>query len=81
MNANNQIINENITKIYEKLHKLKLSLTEDEDEHYENFYTRISFYFSSIINELKLSFMDNIKTFQQKEEDLNGKLIVTILSL
>lgn len=63
----NSIIHENLVKLYEKMTKLKGSIEEDEDYEYENFYNRINFYFSTIVTELKLNFIENTKVYQQRE--------------
>ena len=40
---------------------------EDEDEEFENIYNRLSFYFSTIINDVKLMYFDHMKEIQDKE--------------
>jgi len=54
-NLNNIV--EDFTKVYEK---------ENEDE-YENVYNRINIYFNSIINEIKLSYNENMKILYEKD--------------
>lgn len=76
--SNNNLIKENLVKIYEKLYKIKTTLYEEEENEYENFYNRINFYFSNIVTELKLQFVENLKEFQKKELDFNKKLEVKL---
>ncbi len=68
-----------MSKISEKINKFKNSLIEEDENEYENFYNRISFYFSNIVTELKLSFVEQIKVFQSKETDLLKKIYVSYL--
>jgi hypothetical protein len=67
-----------LSKINEKLNKIKTSLYLEEENEYENFYNRINFYFSNIVTELKLSFVENLKESQAKEVELRNKLHVKI---
>ena len=52
----NTVIQENLSKLNEKLSIIRNDIIDDEDDKYENFYNRINFYFSTIISELKLNF-------------------------
>lgn len=77
ISANNSIISDNLYKINERLIKIKNSIIDEEENEYENFYNRISFYFSNIITELKLTFVEQIKKYQEKEVELKQKINVS----
>ena len=47
----NTIIYNNLTKIHDKLTLIQSNLIEEEDEEYENFFTRINIYFSSSVSD------------------------------
>ena len=65
---NNNLIQENLVKLTEKFIKIKFLMNEDEEDEYDNFYNRISFYFSNIVTEVKLIYVENFKVFQEKEK-------------
>lgn len=73
--SNNQVIAENLSKINEKINKIKSSLVDEEESEYENFYNRINFYFSNIVTELKLSFLEKIKEYQNREMEMKNKIV------
>ena len=62
------------------MNKIKTSLYLEEENEYENFYNRINFYFSNIVTELKLSFVEHLKESQTKEQELRNKLNVKIFN-
>lgn len=68
--STNTVIQENLNKLNEKLLIIKNDLIEDEDDEYENFYNRLNFYFSTIISELKLNFLETLKNSQKNEKIL-----------
>ena len=53
----NNVIYENLTKIYEKIFLLKNTYNLEEDDEYEEFYNRISFYFSNFLVQIKLKYI------------------------
>jgi hypothetical protein len=59
-----------LTKLCDKLEKLKSGNLEEEENEYENFYNRISFYFSNIVTEMKLMLVEKVKEFEIKEEEM-----------
>ena len=63
----NTVIQENLSKLNEKLSIIRNDIIDDEDDEYENFYNRINFYFSTIISELKLNFLESLKKSQKNE--------------
>ena len=71
----NTIIYNNLTKIHDKLTLIQSNLIEEEDEEYENFFTRINIYFSSIVNQLKLNFIESIKSIEKREKILQKENI------
>ena len=68
--STNTVIQENLNKLNEKLLIIKNDLIDDEDDEYENFYNRLNFYFSTIISELKLNFLETLKNSQKNEKIL-----------
>lgn len=72
----NTIIQENLSSLYEKISIMKSDLIDEEDNEYENFYNRINFYFSSIINQLKLNFLEGIKEHQKIQQNLKAQIDV-----
>ena len=76
--SNNNVIYENLTKIYEKLFLVKNSFNFDEDDEYEEFYNRISFYFSNILAQLKLKYIESIKVLEEKNAQ-NEKDILNLM--
>ena len=74
----NNVIYENLTKVYEKLFLIKNSYNLDEDDEYEEFYNRISFYFSNILAQLKLKYIESIKLLEQKNAQ-NEKDILNLI--
>lgn len=67
-------------KLSEKLCKIKVQFEEDEEDEYDNFYNRINLYFSNIVTELKLLYMDSSKIFQEKEFEYQRKIQVIELN-
>ena len=63
----NTVIQENLSKLNEKLSIIRNDIIDDQDDEYENFYNRINFYFSTIISELKLNFLESLKKSQKNE--------------
>ena len=72
----NTIISDNLNKLFEKLNKIHLNIIEGDDDEYENFYNRINFYFTNIVTQLKLIFVENYKTFQLNESEMLNKINV-----
>jgi hypothetical protein len=79
INNNNNMIKDNLSKLYDKLTKFKNYICEDEDEEYENFYNRLNFYFSNIVAELKLQFYEGMKVYEAKEIQFSYRVAVFIL--
>ena len=65
--TNNNLIKDNLLKLSDKLVKIKYMIKVDEEDEYDNFYNRISFYFSNMVNEIKLIYIESLKVFQEKE--------------
>ena len=74
----NNVIYHNLTKVYEELFLIKNSYNLDEDDEYEEFYNRISFYFSNILAQLKLKYIESIKLLEQKNAQ-NEKDILNLI--
>jgi hypothetical protein len=54
----------NVNEILDKFGKF---YEKDDDEEYENIFNRINIYFNNIINEIKLSYLENTKDIIQRE--------------
>ena len=76
--TNNNLIKDNLVKLTDKLIKIKYLIKEEEEDEYDNFYNRISFYFSNIVTELKLIYVESLKVFQEKEIEYKSKISVII---
>ena len=74
----NNVIYENLTKIYEKIFLLKNTYNLEEDDEYEEFYNRISFYFSNILAQIKLKYIESIKVLEEKNKN-NEKDILNLI--
>ena len=74
----NNVIYENLTKIYEKIFLLKNAYNLEEDDEYEEFYNRISFYFSNILAQIKLKYIESIKVLEEKNKN-NEKDILNLI--
>ena len=74
----NNVIYENLTKIYEKIFLLKNTFNLEEDDEYEEFYNRISFYFSNILAQIKLKYIESIKVLEEKNKN-NEKDILNLI--
>ena len=76
--STNNIIEENLIGLNENLEKIKICLDNEEDKEYEDFYNRISFYFSNIIVQLKLKFIENLEILEKKNKE-NEKEILNLI--
>jgi hypothetical protein len=74
--TNNNLIKDNLIKLTDKIVKIKYLVKEDEEDEYDNFYNRINFYFSNIVTEIKLIYLENMKSLQEKENEYNFRITV-----
>lgn len=61
-------MNSKISLINDVIDKFSKFYEKDDDEEYENIFNRINIYFTSIINEIKLSYYENTKDILQREK-------------
>ena len=76
--STNNIIEENLIGLNENLEKIKICLDNEEDKEYEDFYNRISFYFSNLIVQLKLKYIENLEILEKKNKE-NEKEILNLI--
>ena len=74
---NTSILSTNINKICNRLIKIQHEQVDNNEEKadLEEIVNKITFYFSSIVNEVKLKYVDAAKEFKNKEKELKQKLI------
>lgn len=77
--SNNNFIKDSLLKVTEKLVKIKYLVKDDEEDEYDNFYNRINFYFSNIVTEIKLIYLENLKGFQEKETEYKHRINVDVI--
>ena len=68
--TNTTIISSNISKLCDRLEETKKSLERLDDNEYEDIYNRVQFYFSTIINETKLKFYEQVKEYKLQSQQL-----------
>jgi len=66
-NKSYENINKKINSISEVLEKFGKFYEKDEEEEFDNIFNRINIYFTSIINEIKLSYYENTKELINRE--------------
>ena len=74
---NNNIILNNLNQIYHKFVLINNSFNNDNDE-YEEFFNRVNFYFSNIIMQLKLKYIESLKEFEERNTQ-NEKDILDLI--
>ena len=65
IDKNNNILN-NLNQIYHKFVLINNSFNNDDCDEYEEFFNRVNFYFSNIIMQLKLKYIENLKQLEKK---------------
>ena len=73
----NNLIANKLNNVYHKLVSINNSFINEENEEFENLFNRVNFYFSNIILQLKLKYIENIK----KLEEINSQNENDILNL
>ncbi len=61
-------MNSKISYVNDIIDKFSKFYEKDDDEEYENIFNRINIYFTSIINEIKLSYYEKSKNIIQREK-------------
>ncbi len=72
-------LNSKLNNIYSIIDKFSKFYEKDDDEEFENTINRINIYFTSIINEIKLSFYENTKELISREKSNIKKNKVMII--
>ena len=81
--STNNIISKNLSKIKNKLNIIKSNLNENEEDRYDQFYCKINIYFTSLINKIRLKYIDALEQYKikikQYEKDILELLMENIL--
>ena len=72
----NDLATSKITNVNEILIKYIKFYEKEDEEEFEEIFNRTNIYFTSIINEVKLSFYDNIKDLLNNEKEYQKKIKV-----
>ena len=75
---NNNIILNNLNQIYHKFVLINNSFNNDDCDEYEEFFNRVNFYFSNIIMQLKLKYIESLKELEEKNSK-NEKDILDLI--
>ncbi len=75
---NNNIILDNLNQIYHKFVLINNSFNNDDNDEYDEFFNRVNFYFSNIIMQLKLKYIESLKEFEEKNNQ-NEKDILDLI--
>ena len=62
----NEAIKKNIIKIKDKLSLIKNNFILDEEENSDNTYCKISIYFSSILNKIRIKYLESLNKYRNK---------------
>lgn len=77
IDKNNNILN-NLNQIYHKFVLINNSFNNDDCDEYEEFFNRVNFYFSNIIMQLKLKYIESLKELEKKNSK-NEKDILDLI--
>ncbi len=66
----NEIMSRNLLKIKKKINYIKSNLEEDDDNNYDQLYCKINIYFTSILNKVRLKFLDAIEKYKKKNKTI-----------
>ena len=79
----NNIINNNLSKIKKKISLIKTSFEEDEEDSYDQIYCKINIYFTSLINKIRLKYLEAIEHYKniinQYEKDILNLIMENML--
>ena len=62
----NEVIKKNIIKIKDKLSSIKNNILLDEEENADNIYCKINIYFSSILNKIRIKYLEALNKYRRK---------------
>ena len=62
----NEVIKKNIIKIKDKLSSIKNNILLDEEENSDNIYCKINIYFSSILNKIRIKYLEALNKYRNK---------------
>ena len=81
--SKNTIINNNISKIKKKISFILNNFEEDGEDNYDQIYCKINIYFTSLINKIRLKYLDAIAHYKNKirqyEKDILKLIMENIL--
>lgn len=67
--SNNLIVQTNLQKVNEKLNRIKSLINESKEDEHEEFLKKISIYFSNMLSEIKLQYVQNLKNILKKNQN------------
>jgi hypothetical protein len=62
----NEAIKKSIIKIKDKLSLIKNNYMLDEEENSDNIYCKINIYFSSILNKIRIKYLESLNKYRNK---------------
>lgn len=75
----NSVIKKNISKIKNKLVLIKENCLLDEEENYDNIYSKINIYFTSILNKIRVKYIEALDKYRQKIKQYEKDIIELIM--
>ena len=71
----NEVVKKSISKIKNKLISIKENFVLNEEENFDNIYCKINIYFTSLINKIKIKYIEALNKYRTKIKQMENDIL------